>query len=70
GRGRTEEKRGNVNRSGTVLHHPFVDDGLPDHRGDSRCADCGLPKTNRAHVLPQRTEEQKAAEARRIGETE
>ena len=59
-----------MNRSGTVLHHPYVDDGRPDHRGQGRCTDCGLPKANRSHVLPARSEDEKAAEARRIGESE
>ena len=57
-----------MNRSGTVTHHPYTDDGQADHRGNTRCADCGLPKANRSHVLPGRDDDEKAAEARRIGE--
>lgn len=57
-----------MRRSGTVVYHLFTDDGAPDHRGDTRCADCGLPKANRSHVLPQRTDDERKHEARKVGE--
>jgi hypothetical protein len=56
--------------SGTVAIHVYVDDGVVDHRGEGRCRDCGLPKANRSHRLPARTDDERAAEARRIGENE
>ena len=58
------------NQSGTVVLHPFSDDGQPDHRGQGRCTECGLPATNRAHRLPARSEDERAVEARRLGEDE
>lgn len=55
-------------QSGTVSLHPYRDDGVPDHRGQGRCTQCGLPAGNRAHRLPERTDDERAEEARRMGE--
>jgi len=57
-----------VNRRGLVLIHPYIPDGVPDHRGDQRCADCGLPESNRSHWLPETPAEAKAIDERRVGE--
>jgi len=57
-------------QSGTVALHVYLDDGTSDHHGDGRCADCGLPKANRSHRLPDVSDEQRAAEARRVGESD
>jgi hypothetical protein len=32
------------------------------------CAVCGLPQANRVHKLPARSDEERQAEARRVGE--
>jgi len=53
-----------------VQHHPYVGDGRPDHRGQDRCADCGMPKTNQRHDLPAVPNNVRDAEARRLGEDE
>lgn len=39
-------------KSGAVLHvhkHPYVGDGVTDHRGHDRCADCGLDEGHAVH---------------------
>lgn len=41
-------------RQGAVLSvhkHPYRGDGVADHRGEDRCADCGLPKAHAVHRL-------------------
>jgi hypothetical protein len=52
-----------------VRIHVYAEDPKsgPDHRGDYRCT-CGLSKQNGAHRLRVRSDEERAAEARRIGE--
>ena len=55
-------------QSGTVTVHAYIGDGEPDALGDDRCRECRLPFKNRAHKLPARTDEQRAAEARRTGD--
>lgn len=42
-------------------------DGGPDIDDGYLCR-CGLPKKNVVHKLPERSDEQRAAEARRVGE--
>jgi hypothetical protein len=49
--------------------HVYRDDQSRDLYGDGRCGDCGLPRGNRLHRLPERTAEQLEHEARRMGET-
>jgi len=34
-----------------VHKHPYRGDGTRDHRGDDRCADCGLAQGHRVHQL-------------------
>lgn len=53
------------------MTHPYVDDGTADFRGEGRCAvsGCGLPRTNRAHQLPDHAEAS-AEHRRRAGEQE
>jgi hypothetical protein len=53
-----------------VRTHLYAEDPKsgPDHRGHYRCM-CGLPKLNEAHTLPSRSDEERAAEARRMGES-
>lgn len=48
--------------------HVYIPDGIPDHRGDDRCAHCQRPRRNPAHDLPQTSPEQAALDARRTGE--
>jgi hypothetical protein len=55
---------------GLVMIHAYTDDGARDLFGDGRCATCGLPKKNRSHNVPQRSDEEREAEMRRMGETE
>jgi hypothetical protein len=50
--------------------HQFRDDEVPDHRGRTRCADCGLDRDHKLHQLPATDPAVVAAEARRIGEPE
>lgn len=49
--------------------HPYAEDrdGGPDHTGAYPCT-CGLPKGNRNHRLPDRTADDRALEARKMGE--
>jgi len=51
--------------------HTFLPDpGATDRPGgDPRCAACGFPKIHRSHDVPERTDEQRELESRRIGET-
>lgn len=48
--------------------HLYLDDATVDHRGNGRCVTCGLPQSNRLHELPERSDEQREHEARRMGE--
>lgn len=50
--------------------HPYAGDGIHDHRGDDRCAVCGLPRDREVHELPPTEADVRAAEARRVGETD
>lgn len=54
--------------SAVVVHHAYLDDGTPDQRGETRCAVCGLPESNRSHLLPDRTADERDVERRRMGE--
>lgn len=50
------------------MTHPFVEDTTaPDYTGACRCT-CGMPKPNRLHTLPARSDDDRALEARRMGE--
>lgn len=43
-----------VELSGAALQvhkHLYRGDGTRDHRGEDRCADCGLAQTHRVHQL-------------------
>jgi hypothetical protein len=51
-----------------VAKHPFQAGPHVDGRGARVCERCGSLETERIHRLPDRTEEQRAAEARRMGE--
>ena len=60
-------------KRGPTRHVAQVDPELTDPRtGVEYCADapvgCGLPASHPIHDMPQRTDEEQAAEARRIGE--
>jgi hypothetical protein len=51
--------------------HMFVEDVPPDTdpiTGVQYCGRCHLPSGNAIHNLPARSEEQRAAEARRMGD--
>jgi len=50
--------------------HAYVDDETPDHRGQTRCAVCGLGKEHSVHQWPTRSTDEAAAEAARMGERE
>jgi len=53
--------------------HTFMPDSSATDRpgGKPRCGACGLlPESNRAHDVPEVTDEQRALDARRIGEAE
>ena len=52
-----------------MTKHPFTEDPelAPDVGGRRLCV-CGLLEANRAHELRDRTEDERAAEARRMGE--
>jgi hypothetical protein len=43
-------------------------DSGPDHRGDYRCL-CTLPKSNEAHNVPERTEDERELANRIVGES-
>jgi hypothetical protein len=48
--------------------HVYRDDGTKDLYGEGRCGDCGLPRGNRLHKVPERSDDERAAEARRVGD--
>jgi len=52
-----------------MTKHPFTADPelAADIQGNQVCT-CGLFERNRVHALPERTDEERAVEARRIGE--
>lgn len=53
-----------------IQHHMYVSDGVPDGalKPQDRCAQCGLPRSNPRHKLPEVPQEVLDAEARRLGE--
>lgn len=55
-----------------MITHLYVADRTvkPDHRGRYPCLRCPLPRENKAHVVADRTDEEKSEEARRMGESE
>lgn len=32
--------------------HTYLDDGTRDHRDQGRCIDCGTPRENERHAVP------------------
>ena len=61
--------------TGAALHvrkHPYVGDGIRDHRGEDRCAECGLGRGHRVHALepvdPQVAETSRRIVGERAGE--
>jgi hypothetical protein len=48
--------------------HVYLDDSTKDHRGEGRCRECGTPRSNERHELPERSEEERQTEMRRMGE--
>ena len=54
-----------------VHAHPYIDDGVRDSWGHTRCVRCGLPRGNRHHEVNEaRRRDQREADARRLGEYE
>ena len=51
-------------------HHPVVDDEMTDPLTGQQWCMCGLPVDNVRHDLPRRTDEERAAEARRVGDSD
>lgn len=50
-------------------HRFTLDETLPpDPLSFERFCKCGLPSKNRVHKLPERSDEERAAEERRIGD--
>lgn len=55
----------------TARRHPFVEDPpTRDPRTGQQWCLCGLPADNAVHDLPRRSDEEREAEMRRMGETE
>lgn len=52
-------------KRGPTRHHP-----TEDPRDPGWCTTCNLPLRNAIHDVPERSEEQRADEARRLGERE
>jgi hypothetical protein len=51
-------------------HTYYADPNATDRPGgEPRCAACGLPLANATHKVPERTDEERELELRRIGET-
>jgi hypothetical protein len=48
--------------------HPYIGDGIEDHRGEDRCTDCGFPRRHKLHTLPKTADAVTKQEARRLGE--
>lgn len=51
-----------------VQLHAYYADGIADFRGQDRCGICGLPRTNRAHQIPDEDLAAAEVEAQRLGE--
>lgn len=50
------------------VHHYQADhENGPDHNGKYRCF-CGMPEGNAVHLVPERPDDEKRAEARKVGE--
>jgi len=49
--------------------HVYRDDGVADHRGEGRCQECGTPRSNERHEVPDTTLES-SEHRRRAGEQE
>jgi hypothetical protein len=49
--------------------HTYIDDGERDWRGESRCQECGTPRRNKHHLLPDTTAADNEYQ-RRAGESE
>ena len=47
--------------------HTYQSDGVADYLGDTRCRWCGIRASHKVHTLPERDEQEKAVEARRMG---
>jgi hypothetical protein len=47
--------------------HIYLDDSTRDHRGEGRCVECGTPRGNERHEVPDATEAT-AEHRRRVGE--
>ena len=48
--------------------HTYQSDGVADYLSGTRCRWCGLRASHKVHMLPERDEQEKAVEARRMGE--
>jgi hypothetical protein len=48
--------------------HVYRDDGTRDVWGHGRCQECGTPRSNERHEVPERSDEERETEARRVGE--
>ena len=53
-----------------LTKHPFKPGRWRDPYGRQICAECDCIKDHRLHKLPERTEDEREAEARRVGEHE
>lgn len=54
-----------------IVRHVFVSTGVVDWRGEpAECRECPLPPDHQVHHMPETTPEQRATEARRLGEQE
>ena len=49
-------------------HQFVVDPELRDERTGEQWCLCGLPADNQIHTVPERSDEERATEARRVGE--
>lgn len=51
-------------------HTYYADPDATDRPGgEPHCAACGMPRRHRSHDVPERPDEERDAELRRIGET-
>jgi hypothetical protein len=48
--------------------HVYRDDSTRDHRGAGRCQECGTPRSNERHELPDASEANEESR-RRVGES-
>jgi hypothetical protein len=55
----------------TTATHPYIGDGIKDHRGEDRCANgnCARPRSNPVHDLPPAPPQQQQ-HRERYGETD